>query len=102
MKDAENLYNMIGLAYKGGNLVAGYEMCKKAILKNRANLIILAADCSYNTKKLFKDKCSYRYIPVVTFGTKQRLGEAIGKTDRTVLAVLNEGFSRVIRKQIGL
>ena len=101
MNYSDRVYNMIGLAFKGGNLMAGTEKCKKVVLGDRAKLVLLSTDCSKNTSKLFYDKCLYRGIPVATFGTKDRLGRAVGKDNRTVLAVLDEGFSREILKLIG-
>lgn len=101
VNDFQKVYNLIGLACKGGNLVAGTEKCKKAVLSNSAKLVLLSTDCSDNTRKLFNDKCLYRDIPIAIFGTKDRLGKAVGKDYRTVLAILNEGFSREIMKLIG-
>ncbi|HOO11466.1 MAG TPA: ribosomal L7Ae/L30e/S12e/Gadd45 family protein [Bacillota bacterium] len=93
-------YHLISLAYKGGNLVTGTELCRKAISKGKAKLVLISWDCSDNTRKLFTDKCSYKGIPLKTFGAKDRLGRAVGKTDTAVVAVLDEGFSREILKHI--
>ncbi len=100
MVNEEKIYSMLGLAYKGRNLVAGAEICKKAVIEGRANLVLLSTDCSDNTRKLFNDKCSYRGIPVATFGSRELLGKAVGKSERAVVAVLDEGFSMEITKLI--
>lgn len=93
-------YHLISLAYKGGNLVTGTELCRSAISKGKAKLVLLSGDCSDNTRKLFTDKCLHKGIPIRIFGTKSRLERAVGKVDRAVAAVLDEGFSREILKLI--
>jgi ribosomal protein L7Ae-like RNA K-turn-binding protein len=102
MENEKRLKSMLGLAYKGGNLTAGSELCKKAVYEGRAKLVILSIDCSDNTKKKFMDKCSHRGIQVVFYGNRELLGESVGKTERTVLAVLDEGFSKEIIKLMGV
>ena len=84
-------YHLISLAYKGGNLVTGTELCRSAISKGKAKLVLLSRDCSDNTRILFTDKCLHKGIPIRIFGTKSRLGRA-GKVDRAVAAVLMKAF----------
>ncbi len=101
MENEQRLKSMLGLAYKGRNLAAGTEMCKKAVFDGRAKLVLLSTDCSDNTKKLFNDKCAHRGIPVAIYGNREFLGSAVGKSERAVLAVLDEGFFKKIVKLIG-
>lgn len=100
MKNEQRLKSLLGLAYKGGNLMAGTQNCKRAITSQRAKLVLLSTDCSDNTKKFFMDKCSYRGIPVAFYGNRRFFGNAVGKSERAVLAVLDEGFFKEIAKLI--
>jgi len=87
------LYSMLGLAQKGKNIVSGIEGCKNAVQEGKAKLIILTEDCAKNTLKLFNNKCNYRNIPVIIFGSKECLGRAIGKEIRSVVAVMDNGIA---------
>ncbi|WP_242875921.1 L7Ae/L30e/S12e/Gadd45 family ribosomal protein [Cellulosilyticum sp. I15G10I2] len=91
---------MIGLCQKARMLVAGEFAAKQAVLEKTALLVIVAADASNNTKKLFKDKCSYRKISCVEWSTKEKLGKILGKEERAVIAIINEGFANKISEML--
>ena len=52
-------------------------------------------------KKLFNDKTSYRNIPCVQWGTKEEIGDRVGKNPRAVIAIVDENFARKIKELIG-
>ncbi|MFQ8987576.1 MAG: L7Ae/L30e/S12e/Gadd45 family ribosomal protein, partial [Intestinibacter sp.] len=58
--------------------------------------VIVADDASDNTKKLFKDKSSYRKINQIYFATKVELGLAIGKAPRAVIGIKDKALSQKI------
>ena len=89
---------LLGLAMRGRNLVSGEFQTENAVKDGTAMLVIVAADASENTKKLFKDKCSYYNVPVFEYGTKTALGRAIGKDLRSSLAVTDSGLAGAIEK----
>lgn len=97
----KEVYGILSLAAKAGKLVSGEFSVKEAVLKEKAKLVILAEDSSANTKKLFHDKASFRSIPVLELGTKKMLGKALGKEERSSIAVLDEGFKGIILKKSG-
>jgi ribosomal protein L7Ae-like RNA K-turn-binding protein len=61
-------------------------------------LVLVASDASLNTKKLFNDKCNYRNVLLKEFETKEVIGKLIGKENRAVIAVIDEGFSKAVLK----
>ena len=89
---------LLGLAMRGRNLVSGEFQTENAIKDGSAMLVIVAEDASENTKKLFKDKCSFYHVPVFGYGTKAMLGRAIGKDLRSSLAVTDAGLAQAIQK----
>lgn len=95
------IYQMLALSNKARKLVAGEFTCKQTVLAQKAYLIIVATDASDNTKKLFKDKTAYRKIPYVEWGTKERLGQILGKEIRAVVAILDIHFATRIQEMIG-
>ena len=94
----DKVLSYLGLAMRGRNLVSGEFQTEDAIKSGKAILVIVAEDASENTKKLFRDKCSYYEVPVYSYGTKQSLGRAIGKDQRSSLAVTDEGLAQAIEK----
>jgi ribosomal protein L7Ae-like RNA K-turn-binding protein len=83
---------------RGRNLVSGEFQTEDAVKNGSAVLVIVAEDASENTKKLFKDKCSYYEVPVYMYGTKESLGRAIGKDLRSSLAITDAGLAQAIEK----
>ena len=96
---ADRVLNMIGLAQKAGKVVSGEFMTEKAVKTGTACLVILAEDASDNTKKKFRNMCSFYEVPFCIYGTKEALGAAVGCEFRASLAVTDEGLANsVIRK----
>jgi ribosomal protein L7Ae-like RNA K-turn-binding protein len=88
--------NMLGLAMKAGKVSSGEEMVLESVKAGKAHLVIIAADASDNTKKLFHDKCGYYDVPVIEYGTKTELGWAIGKAERSSIAIEDKGIAEVL------
>ena len=96
----DKVLSQLGLARKAGRLVSGEFMTEKAIVEEKACLIIIANDASDNTKKHFNDMCNFRKIPYITYGTKQNLGKALGYEVRASIAVTDEGFAKSIIEKV--
>ena len=98
--DISRAYNMISLAKKAGKIRSGEFQALEAVEKNKAKLLILAEDASDNTKKRFSDKCSHRSIPLMVFGTREKLGKVTGTGERSSVAVTDEGFADALTRLI--
>lgn len=96
----KKVLSMFGLAARAGRIASGEFQTETAVKSGTAYLVVVAGDASENTKKLFQDKCSFYKVPVVTMGTKEELGHAIGKEYRASLAVLDAGFAEAVMKKI--
>ena len=96
----QKVLSMFGLAARAGRIASGEFQTETAVKAGTACLVVVAEDASDNTKKLFHDKCSFYKVPVVTFGTKEELGHAIGKEFRASLAILDAGFAGAIMKKL--
>ena len=92
--------SLLGLCTRAGKLASGEFAAEGAVKDGSACLVIVATDASANTKKLFKDKCSFYQVPCFEYGTKESLGHAIGKEMRASIAVLDEGFAKSIIKHL--
>lgn len=94
------IYSFIGLARKAGGVAAGDNAVEYAIKCERAACVILADDASPNTTKKFMASCGAKGIPIIRFGAKQRLGEILGKTAYSVIAITDKRFSARIEEMI--
>ena len=90
----------LGLCMKAGKLKSGEFQTEDSIKSGEAWLVIVAEDASNNTKKKFKDSCTFYEVDYVEMGTKEELAHAIGKEERSSIAVCDEGFSRSFLKLI--
>ena len=90
------IYSFLGLAQRAGKLVSGDDSTMLDVKKNRVKLVLVAEDASNNTKKLFKDKTSFRKIACITHSTKLQLGLAIGKAPRAVMGIKDTNFANKI------
>jgi len=99
---SNKVLGLLGLAMKGRRVAAGEFQTENAVKDGSAMLVIVAEDASDNTKKLFCDKCSFYNIPIIIYGTKEVLGNAIGRAQRSSLAVLDAGLARAIEKEMRL
>jgi Ribosomal protein HS6-type (S12/L30/L7a) len=92
--------SLIGLATKAGKTVSGEFSTEKAVKANQAHLVMVAVSASDNTKKKFMNMCNFYKVPLYIYGEKEELGSAMGKEMRASLAVLENGFSRAIEKEL--
>ncbi len=92
----DKIYTLLGLAMKGRNVVSGEFSTENAVRGGSAMLVIVAEDASDNTKKRFRDKCSFYQVPIYTYGTKEELGHAMGKEPRSSVAVTDKGLARAL------
>ena len=86
--------SLLGLACRAGHVVSGEYATETAVKSGKARAVIVAGDASDNTKKLFRDKCSYYEVPLIETGTKEEVGKAIGKEYRASVAVTDESFAK--------
>ena len=93
----DRILSMLGLCMKAGKIKSGGFQTEEAVKSGKAWLVIIATDASGNTAKKFGDMCSFYEVPKATYGTKDTLGRAIGKEERSVMAVCDEGFSKSLR-----
>lgn len=91
---------MLGLAAKAGKVFSGEFSTEKAVKDGRARLVIVAEDASDNTKKQFKNMCTYYRVPIYFLCSKLELGHSIGKEYRASVAVTDGNLADSIRKKI--
>lgn len=84
------------MAMRAGKLVTGDETVLKAVRGGKAKLVIVAGDASDNTKKKFRDKCNSYNVAMAVALDRESIGSAIGKAERVLVAVTDQGFASMI------
>ena len=90
----------LGLATRAGKVVSGEFSVEKSVRQHRAKLVIVSEEASENSRKNFRDLCTYYKIPLYFFGSKEELGAACGKELRVSVAIEDEGLANAARKQL--
>ena len=98
MDNRGRIFGLLGLAAKAGKVQSGEFSVEKAVKSGRTFLVIVSEEASENTKKMFRNMCTYYKVPYYEFGGKEELGHALGKEMRASLAIQDEGFSKAIVK----
>lgn len=96
------ILSMLGLAMKARKLVSGEFQTETAVKSGKACLVIVSSDAKDGTKKKYRDMCAFYKVPIAEYGEMEALGHAIGKADRSGLAVTDEGFAKGLMKLLGL
>lgn len=94
------IYSMIGLAMKAGKIAFGADMCEEKIKNKAAYLVILAEDLSDKTKDKFIKLANLYNINIVIFGEIDLLSNSIGKSNKGIFTVLDQGFSNKILQMV--
>lgn len=90
--------NFLGIAVRAGKVISGEELVVKSIQKRNAKIVLLSRDASENTKKKVTDKCLFYKVDLVWIEDRNILGKAIGKEQRVVVAVNDQGFSKRLKE----
>lgn len=93
---SKKIYSLLGLSKKAGFAQGGEFLAEKAVKGFKSSLVIVAKDASDNTKKKFRDMCSFYETPYREFGDKDSLGHAIGTEFRAMVTVNNEAMAKKI------
>ena len=94
----DRVLSMLGLASRAGAVDSGGFAVEKAVKSMKAELVILSADAQKNTVKQFTNMCEFYKVPLRYYGTKDALGHAIGRGERSSVAVRDKGFAGSLMK----
>ena len=94
------IYSMLGLCMKAGKLAYGSDMCEENIKKDKVKLLIVSEEASENTKEKFKNFCNNKNVEFVIFGTIDLISHNIGKNNKAVVAILEEGFAIKLKEML--
>ena len=94
----DKVLSLLSIAQKAGKIKSGSFQTSEAVKGGKARLVLVATDASDNSKKDNFDMCSFYKVPCREYATKDDLGRAIGKEERTSVTVCDEGFAHSLEK----
>ena len=92
----QKFLGMLGLCARAGRLVSGEDGVRIAIKKKQAQLVIMDACSSENTKDRVSSLCSYSGVELIAVDCD--IGRAIGKEGRRIIAVTDKVFAENLQK----
>ena len=96
MHDELNILRFLGLAARAGKVISGFDQVEASLRKGTAKLLIISTDISKNTLSRLLDigaKGDVTMPDAYSFANKFELGKAIGRPDRAIVAVTDQGFA---------
>ena len=90
----KKIFSMLGLAKKAGFAKSGEFLAEKAVKSFKSHIVIVAKDASDNTKKKFRDMCSFYEVPYYEFADKDSLGHSLGNEMRASVTVGDAGMAK--------
>jgi len=96
------VYQLLGLAQRAGKVVSGANSIK-SVAKNKSKLkcVLIASDVSENSRRKIHSICRAGNIPLYELDSRDEIGRAIGKGQRTVVGITDAGFYEAIKQTIG-
>lgn len=89
----QKILSFLGLATKAGRTISGSDAVAEAIVRECAHLVLVAEDASEGTAEKIAFLSRQSGVTFCRFSTREQLGKFVGKTDRAVAAVIDEGFA---------
>lgn len=99
MINNNKILSLVGLATKAGKTVSGEFSTEKSVKSGKGYLVIVAGDASQNTKKKFRNMCTFYEVPLYFLSDKEDLGRAMGKEFRASLAIQDFNFAKALLKE---
>ncbi|BCU52160.1 L7Ae/L30e/S12e/Gadd45 family ribosomal protein [Staphylococcus auricularis] len=94
------IQNFLGLAMRARKVKSGESVILTDIKKQRIKLVIVAEDAAENTQKLMRNKCASYRIPIRIYGTRDALGQALGKAEAVNIGLTDQGFATKLMSMI--
>lgn len=96
VKSNIKILSLLGFAQKAGKLISGINTVESLIGNTQIKLLIIAVDSPAKFLKQMENKCVNLGQSYLIFGTKDELGQAIGKSARSIIAVKDKNIAGAI------
>jgi len=94
MADADKVRVLLGFARKAGKLAIGRSAVIKAYKQKTIALAVLATDATPKAQKIVEH---LQGVSTVQFGTKNELGDILGRNEVGMIGILDHQFAASLR-----
>ena len=84
---------LMGLARKGGNAAVGRDPVRDAVRRGEASLLVIASDAGDSVTSEVSRLGESSRIPIITVGTRETMGRALGRAEVSVTAITDAGLA---------
>lgn len=93
--------NLLGMARKSSNAVSGSNAVLAALSgSERLFLVFVATDISEDIGAKIEKKAAVRSVPCFRYFEKEEMGQLMGRSERSVIAIRNELLADSIRDEL--
>ena len=85
--DKDAVWRILGLAIRARKAVTGAEAAEQALKRQKACLILIAADAAENTCRKILGQCRQMDIPALQFGSKVDMGHWTGHPELSLIHI---------------
>jgi predicted RNA-binding protein YlxR (DUF448 family)/ribosomal protein L30E len=96
---ARRCLDLVGLARRAGELVAGFDKCAEWLRAGRCALVLTASDGSAEGRR--RIEALARGVPVLDPFTREELGGAVGREEFVHVAIAEGGLASQLLRELG-
>lgn len=96
MERERRVLQLLGLARRAGHAVVGTQAVKDAADRGELTVVIVAGDATANAWRRLEGTVGDGRVPVVSCGTRESLGRAVGRGGAVVAGVRDRGLGERI------
>ena len=94
----QKVYQLIGMAYRAGQVVSGAEAVEQSLKRGKCRLVIISEDIAANSRKQILGVCERRQVSWISVGDRYALGASMGKEYRVAVGINDSGFAGAIER----
>jgi ribosomal protein L7Ae-like RNA K-turn-binding protein len=94
------LYTRLGshlsMAQKAGAAISGATPLRKALTQRQVRYMVLAEDMAASRAEIYHSWCRQQSIPWLTLFSKDKLGQLLGKPERSAVGLTDRRFGELL------
>lgn len=87
---------LLGLARRAGRVAVGTRAVKDAAARGEVVVVLVSADAAENARRRLRGLAETTGVELVSFGTREALGRAVGRQEAVVVGVCDRGLGHRI------
>lgn len=96
MKD--RFLSLLGLSYRAGKAVLGFDPTQAALSKNKVEMIIITHDISAHTREKIERLARQKKVPIIEAPDRRKLSKALGRDNLAVLGITGKEFAKALKE----